>query len=53
MFFNFFLDKPFLMDLVYQIFQLTSKLVEIVLIDDREWLLQVSLNDHFHKVCVF
>lgn len=41
------------MDLVDQVFQLTPKLVEIVLNDDREWLLQVSLNDNFLEVCVF
>lgn len=52
-FFFFFFGKPFLMDLVDQIFQLTPKLVKIVLNDDREWLLQVSFNDHFHEVCVF
>ena len=41
------------MDLVDQVFQLPPKWAEIVLNDDREWLLQVSLNDYFHEVCVF
>ena len=52
MFFCFF-SKPFLIDLVDKVFQLAPKLVEIVLNDDREWSLQMSLSDYFHEVCVF